>query len=185
MAKWLIVALALVLAALAAAQLMTGPSEASETMDGISVKGPQEFRDRTRVALDSLNVEWHTFVTRWLNTVQYDDSITRRRGLSYVNVFSATFHVGKDAAFGYDDDGYDGDSVVWYACGLVHEAQHVYQYKYSHLKYGREAEFDAMGSQLACLRKLGAPRFIIDYVEGLRECIYGDGCKYWKQHRGW
>ena len=183
-ARWLILGLALVLVVGSVSQCAARASGAAETMDGITVRGPDDFRARTRDALDTLPVEWHTFVTRWLNTVTYDDGLTRRNALSYVDVLSATFHVNKRTAFGYDEHGYAGNSIIWYACGLVHEAQHVYQFKHSKLKYGREAEFDAIGAQAACLRRLSAPPTIQDYVDELRECIHADGCKYWKQHRG-
>jgi hypothetical protein len=185
MTKWLVTALALLLLALGVTRLRAAPSEASESLDGITVTGPEDFRQRTREALDALDVTWHSFVVQWLNTVEYDAGLTRRDGNSYVNIYSATFHVSRRTAFAYDKEGYARDSIAWYACGLVHEAQHVYQYKHSKLKYGREAEFDAIGVQLECLRKLGAPRYIQEYTDGLRECIHADGCKYWKQHRGW
>jgi hypothetical protein len=185
MARWLIAALSLALAALVVTQARAGQPEASESMDGITVQGPEDFRARTREALDALDISWHGFVVQWLKTVEYDAGITRRNANSYVNTWTATFHVNRRTAFAYDTDGYAGDSIVWYACGLVHEAQHVYQHKHSKLKYGREAEFDAIGTEIVCLKQLGAPRYMLEYTEELRECIHADGCKYWEKHKGW
>jgi len=183
--RWLIVGMSMLLVLTGMWQCTSRSSQASETMDGITVKGPAEFRGRTREALDALDVSWHAFVTRWLSTVVYDEGQSRRNGLAYVNVISATFHVTQEAAFGYDDSGYAGDSIAWYACGLVHEAQHVYQFKYSKLRHGREAEYDAISAQVVCLKKLGASGFMLDYADQLRECIHADGCKYWEEHRRW
>ena len=91
----------------------------------------------------------------------------------------------KDGAFGYDKEGFAGDSLHWYACGLVHEAHHVYQYQHSDLRTPREYEGDAIAVEAACLKKLGASRFMIDYVNSLRDCIDAGGCAYWEGHSWW
>jgi hypothetical protein len=183
-ARWLILGLSALLAAVVAARCFVGAPDASQAMDGIVVKGPDDFRERTRESLDMLPVDWHTFVTQWLKTITLDRSLGQDDN-PYVNVLSATFHVSQQEAFGWDEVGYPGNSIIWYACGMVHEAQHVYQYKHSKLKYGREAEYDATSAEYACLKQLGAPGQMLRDRDRLRECIHAGGCEYWKKHSSW
>lgn len=160
-----------------------GRSGQEQRMDGIRISGPAEFQERTREALDLLGIGWHRFVTTWLKAIVYDREGAPRTGNPYIDR-SATVHATHGMAFGYDARGDAASSVVWYACGLVHEAQHAYQLKNSRLSYGRESEYEAITVEVECMKDLGARSYQLAFMKQLRECIYDNGCKYWES-RNW
>ncbi len=177
--RWLNIALAAFLVVRfvpAASAASAGPTE---VMDGIRVQGADDFRRQTRDALDNLGVQWHAFVTHYLTAVTLTD------GGSGVDPRTGRFKVTRVTAFSPDRNESPGVALDWYACVLVHEAQHVYQGQHSGLHYGREAELDAMGVQLACLRDIGASPTQIDYLRGLMDCVEAGQCKYWEGERTW
>jgi len=67
----------------------------------------------------------------------------------------------------------------WYACALVHEAQHVEQQLTDQANLGGLSEFDANWVQLACLRAIDAPPGDIDWLEQIQSNILDGTTHYW------
>lgn len=69
-------------------------------------------------------------------------------------------------------------SETWLASVLVHETQHIRQYKAKKNYYGQEAEKECNGFQLEVLRLIGAPQHEITYLlgqDGNHFDLNGDG----------
>jgi len=72
--------------------------------------------------------------------------------------------------------------IIWEAGDMVHDATHCYLYKNGYEFVGKEAEEYCCRVQKRCLERLGAPSFMIDYIE--KAASSG----YWEipfDQRGW
>lgn len=177
--RWLNIGLAAFLAVRLVSAAGAAPSGPFEVMDGVRVQGPDGFRRQTREALDRLGGRWQAFVTRHLTAITLTDDG------SGVDPRSGRFKVTRGTAFGAGSGESHAHGLDWYSCVLVHEAQHVYQEQHSALHSGREAELDAMGVQLACMRAIGASPDQLDYLRGVMACVEAGECRYWEGPRTW
>lgn len=156
-------------------------SGSTHSINGVRVTGPDGFHERTAAAMDALDPRWRGFVTANLTQIGWYEKGSSRSGNAFVTR-DGVFHVNRATAFAYDSEGYAAESVQWYACGMVHEAQHIQQVKHSQLSFGKEREYEAILVQAQCLRDINAPERFVTYLEQLAGCIQGGGCRYWEGH---
>lgn len=149
-----------------------------EQIGGVTVSGTAEFRERTGAAIALLPEEWRRFVAARLTRI----SAAKHSG---VNPRTGHFQVGRPTAFSWDDPGLPADSVTWYACVLVHEAQHVEDYRQRGLRGGRLAEANGLAVQITCMRDVDARSRHLAYLSELAGCLDEPRCQWWKHRRAW
>jgi len=64
--------------------------------------------------------------------------------------------------------------IIWEAGDMVHDATHCYLYKNKYEFAGEEAEKYCCRVQKRCLERLGAPSFMVDYIEKAASSDYWD-----------
>jgi len=135
------------------------------------IVGSFEYEQVIRQALMRL----YRFDREDYHLVGYYLSEIRESEHSGVDVFTGTFY-NKLANFS------DQNLVIWEAGDMVHDATHCYLYKNGYEFAGKEAEEYCCKVQRRCLERLGAPKFMIDYISKV------SSTEYWEipfEERNW
>ena len=128
------------------------------------ITGPAPFVHNTEQALIRLQgTPYAEFVNRHINSIIMVD---RRTGVDpTLGIMWATEEYATDSP--------------WYACALVHEAQHVEQQLTNQANLGGISEYNANKVQLACLHSIDAPQGDIEWLEQIQANIVNGTTHYW------
>lgn len=133
----------------------------------IEVKGGKDFIKQTFGALDMIKSRDRT---NYKKLQKYLKGIYSFR-YSHINLETGIFYVGKNTAF--------KAGLKWFASAIVHDVAHFILDRYKNFKWKKgnykQHEILAGKEQATCLKRLGASKKLINYVE--KEAIK---LEYWK-----
>jgi len=140
--------------------------------NGISILGSDRFIKQTVRALEIIkdkSKKDHNKITKYLKSIQ-------SAKFSGMDLEKAQFNAGKPTVFGH--------SVDWYASSIVHDVHHFYLHSTKRLlwkqKNFRRHEKLCITEQVRFLRKIGAPKYVINHCKGALKT------KYWEiEKRSW
>lgn len=134
-------------------------------MGKILIRGNKEFIRRTKIAL---------YLLKEKDNIEYKNVINYIGKIEMLD-YAGGMDVFKEIPTAYMGKSHNEESIYWHASCIVHEAHHSKLY-FTALEEGRDgikeyaghiAEMYCLTKQIETLKKIGAPREIIEYATTL------------------